>query len=150
MMIDPNVLEAYAAVGGVLVAIFGLIFVILQLRNLEQSVRAASHSAVYVQASDFRGHLVSHPELRKYFFEGVAIEPGHPDYDRALTIAELYLNQLEQITVTKESLGADNRDSLDDFINVALAKSPIMRRRLKESPQYFSHTLRDYLAKDEA
>lgn len=135
-------LEAYAAHGGI-------VFVILQLRNLEQSVRSAAHSAVYAQGADFRGHLVAYPELRRYFFDGAAIERGHPDYERALTIAELYLNQLEQITVTADSLGRANRMSLDQFIGVALSKSPVMRRRLADNPEYYSHALLGYLPKGE-
>lgn len=145
MPTDAASLQAYAALGGVVIALIGLVFVILQLRGLEQSVRIGAHTAMYGQAAEFRAQLVAYPHLRKYFFDGVAIEAGHEDYDRAVTIAELYLNYLEHIAVTLDSFGAKNRAALDGFIRSALAKSPLLKQRLADNPAGYNQMLLGYL-----
>jgi len=141
---DPAMLQAYAAFGGVAVALIGLIFVILQLKGLEQSVRLGAHTAMYGQGADFRGHLVAYPHLRKYFFDGAAIEADHEDYERVLTLAELYLNYLEHVAVTVDSFGERNKPALEGFIKDALAKSPILKRRLAEHPAAYNQALLSY------
>lgn len=144
MNADPVLIQAFAALGGVAVAAVGLVFVILQLKRLEQSVRLGAHAAMYDRGADFRAHLVAYPHLRKYFFDGEPAESDHPDYDRALTIAELYLNYLEHVAVTVDSFGRRNRTALDGFIADALAKSPILRRRLAEHPKGYNRALLRY------
>ena len=141
---DPAMLQAYAAFGGVAVALVGLVFVLLQLKGLEQSVRLGAHTAMYGQGADFRGHLVAYPHLRKYFFDGAPIDAGHEDYERALTIAELYLNYLEHVAVTVDSFGERNRPALERFIKDALAKSPILKQRLAEHPAGYNQALLRY------
>jgi hypothetical protein len=138
-------LEAYAALGGLAVAILGLGIVVLQLRGLEQSVRTAAHSAVYFQSAELRAHLVAHPQLRRYFFDGAEIDPGHADYDRVATIAEIYLNCLEQVTVTIDGMGLANRPALEAYVKGALAASPILRRRLESMPWSYSRALGRFL-----
>ena len=94
------------SLAGLILAIVGLPILILQIRAIQRSIRSGAHAAIYAQAADFRSHLVDHPHLRKYFFDGVEIEPDHPEYDRVVTIAELFLNEIEHITVMATASGA--------------------------------------------
>ncbi len=139
--IDPAWLEGYAAAAGALVATVGVVIVVLQLRNLERSVSSAAHAAIYARAAEFRAHLIAHPHLRKYFFDGVEIAADHDDHDRAATIAELYLNYLEHIAVTADSLGRRNRPALDRFIAGAFANAPILRDRVADQSWGYSEAL---------
>lgn len=54
------------------------------------------------QDEAIRGYLIQYPELRKYFFENVNIAYDDKDYSRVVSIAEVYLNYLEQIAVLKK------------------------------------------------
>ena len=138
-------LQAYVSLAGLVLAIIGLPILILQIRAIQRSIRSGAHAAIYAQAADFRAHLVDHPHLRKYFFEGVDIEIGHPEYDRVVTIAELYLNEIEHITVMGDSFGSSNRPALERFARHALESSPIMRRRLKENRKAYSDVFDRFL-----
>jgi hypothetical protein len=137
-------LQALISGAGLLLALVGLPILIVQLRELQRSVRGGAHAAIYAQASEFRAHLVEHPRLRKYLFDGAEITPDHPDgeeYDRVLSLAELYLNYLEHVTVMADSFGKGNRPVLDRFVTSALAASPVMRRRLSEQRDFYSPAL---------
>jgi hypothetical protein len=138
---SADTLQAYVSVAALLVALVGLPIVIVQLRELQRAVRSQAHAAIYNQAADFRSHLVAHPELRPYFFDGVEVEPGHADYQRVITIAELYLNYLEHIAVTVDSLGRPNRPSLERFVHHAFERGPVLRQRLHNSPAAYSDAL---------
>src|SRR5262245_10316951 len=87
-------IQLIVSMAGLLLAVVGLPILYVQLRELQRSVRSSAHSALYTQSSDFRAHLVKYPHLRKYFFDGAEISRGHEDYDRVVTIAELFLNKI--------------------------------------------------------
>lgn len=142
--------QAVAAIGTMLAAVVGLYFLVVELRALQRSVQGGAHAAIYAQAADFRAHLVERPHLRKYFFDGAPVEPDHPEHDRIVTIAELFLNYLEYIAVMGDSFGRGNREALDRFARTALERSPVLRERLQANPASYSEALRRYLNPSES
>jgi hypothetical protein len=134
-------LQTFVSLGGLILAVVGLPTLFIQIRELQRSVQSQVHAASYVQAAEFRAHLIAYPQLRKYFFDGAEIAPGHAEYDRTVTIAESYLNYLEHIAVMADSFGRRNRTALDRFCRNALAHGPILRRRLEENPAGYSDAL---------
>lgn len=141
MGVAPDVVQAYATVVGVVATIVGFVIVLIQVRQLERSVRSGTHAAIYSQAADFRAHLIAHPHLRRYFFDGAEITDDHPDHDRVVTIAELFLNHLEHIAVMADTVGRRNRTALEAFARGALERSPVMRWRLSEGRTDYSPAL---------
>lgn len=137
-------LQAYASIAGLVLALIGLPILFLEIRGVQRSVRSAAHAAIYAQAADFRGHLVEYPHLRTYFFDDREADPADGEYDRIVTIAELYLNYLEHVAVTIDSFGRANRASLERFVRNAFAGSPILRRRLAANRAAYSHALGAY------
>lgn len=129
---------------GLLIAAVGLPLLYVQLRDVQRSVRGGVHAATYAQAADFRAHIIQYPQLRPYFFDGVEIAPGHADYNRVVTIAEIFLNYLEHIVVLEDSYGAKNRPALDRFTRNALQHSPILLRRLAENKASYADALLRY------
>ena len=142
---SAETLQAYVSLAGLILAIVGLPILFLQIRAIQRSVQSGAHAAIYAQAADFRAHLVAYPHLRKYLFDGVEIEPDHPDYDRVVTIAELFLNEIEHITVMGDTFGRGNRPALERFARHALDGSPIMKRRLVENRVAYSDVFDRYL-----
>ena len=136
-----ELLQVYISLGGLLLALVGIPLLFVQLRDVKRSVKSGAHAALYSQGADFRAHLVHYPHLRKYFFDGAEISPDHEDYDRAVTIAELFLNHLEHIAVLGDSFGSENQTSLDRFVRVALERSPILRAHLTDNPASYSDAL---------
>ena len=139
-------IQVFVALAGLILAVVGLPILYVQLRELQRSVRSSAHAALYAQSANVRAHLVTYPHLRKYFFEGAEISRGHDDYERVVTIAELFLNTLEHIAVTTESFGRSNRASLEQFVRHTLDRSPIMRQRLGENRADYSPALLSYNA----
>jgi len=126
---------------GLVIAIVGIPLLYFQLRDLRHSSQIAAHSATYEQAAAFRAHLVEYPHLRKFFFDGVTIPADSPDYDRAISIAEVFLNYLEYIAVLKDNFGKENDPALESFIRTALAGSPLLRNHLTTHPRLYSDKL---------
>jgi len=141
---SAEAVQAYASIAGLVLALIGLPILFLEIRGVQRSVQSAAHAAIYTQAADFRAHLVEYPHLRKYFFEDSEVDPADDEYDRVVTIAELYLNYLEHVAVTIDSFGRRNRTSLERFVRNALDGSPILRRRLAENRHAYSHALGAY------
>lgn len=138
-------LQAYVSFAGLTLAMIGLPILLLQIRELQRSVRSGAHAAIYEQAADFRSHLVEHPHLRRYFFDRREIAPDHEEYERVVTIGEMFLNQLEHIAVMGDSFGRQNKAALHSYIRNSLENSPILMRRLRENPEAYSHALRPLL-----
>ena len=138
---SPDALQVYISLAGLLLGAVGVPLLYVQLRDVKRSVQAGAHAAIYAQASDIRAHLIDHPHLRRYFFDGEAIERGHEEYDRVLTIAELFLNYLEHISVMEDAFGDANRESLDRFCQSMLDSSPILRERLADGRALYSESL---------
>ena len=136
-----EMLQVIVSVGGLILAAVGLPLLYLQLRGVQRSLRSTAHAAIYQQAADFRTHLVQYPHLRKYFFDNAEIAPEHEDYDRVVTMAELFLNYLEHIAVLGESFGRENRPALDRFSQAAFERSPILRQHLAENQVSYAAAL---------
>jgi hypothetical protein len=129
------------------IATIGLPILYLQLRDVSRSLQVSTHAAIYERASEFRGHLVEHPHLRKYFFDGVEILPGDEDYSQVVTLAEIFLNYLEHIAVLGDSFGKKNRPALDMFVATALKKGPILGTHLANNPELYSEALHRFCRK---
>lgn len=146
---SAQMLEVYIGLAGLILALVGLPFLFVQLRDVKRSVQSGAHAALYAQGADLRGHLVEYPELRQYFFDGAEIAPGDEAYSRVLTIAELFLNHLEHIAVLGDSFGRQNRPALDRFCRTALERSPILRQHLARNRASYSESLQRYSRPEE-
>ena len=140
-----GIVQILLSVCGLVIAAVGVPLLYFQLRDVERSIRAATHASMYNQAADFRAYLIQYPHLRKYFFGGIEIKVGHKDYNRVLTISEIFLNYLEYIAVLGDSFGIENRPALDRFCKVALERSPILRKHLSENQESYSDALHKFL-----
>ena len=142
---DPQTLPLLIDFAGLGLTFLGFFLIYLQIRQLSQSARASAHAAIYSQAADFRAHLIANPELRKYFFDGVSIEPGHPDYDRAVTLAEVFLNYLEHLAVQKSTFAGEERKVWTRFATQAVQASPLLAARISENRAAYSRRLTSIL-----
>jgi hypothetical protein len=133
--------QVYVSIGALMLALVGVPLLYLQLRDVKRSVQSGAHASLYSQGADFRAHLVQYPHLRKYFFDGEEITPQHEEFDRVVTLAELFLNHLEHIAVLGDSFGKQNRPALDRFCRLALQRSPILRQHLAQNPMSYSDAL---------
>ena len=138
-------IQTWIQLGGLLTTLLGFLFVIVQVRQLGQSVRASAHAAIYSQAADFRGHLMTYPELRRYFFDGIEANPNHPDYSRILTLAEMLLNYLEHLSIEKSNFASHDGNAWRIFIRQSLEACPTAKQRLAENPDAYSPHLRSAL-----
>jgi hypothetical protein len=142
---NTETLQLSISIAGLLIAVIGLPLIYMQLRGLQKSILTATHAAMYQQAAEFRAHLIQYPHLRKYFFDGWEIAPDDEEYNRVVTLAEIFLNYLEHIAVLGDSFGMQNRPALDRFSQVTFERSPILRQHLTQNQASYSDTLQRFL-----
>ena len=141
-------IQTLLSVVSVIIAAVGIPILYLQVKDLKASVRSSAHAAIYNQAETLRGYLVQYPHLRKYFFDNEDITSKDVEYNRVISIAEIYLNYLEHITVTQDSFGKKNVASLKRFISSAFEKSPILKQHLKNNAPLYSDALHTIVEKE--
>lgn len=134
-------LQLLLSIISVIIAAVGIPLLYFQLRDMKTSIRSSTHAAIYNQAETLRGYLVEYPHLRKYFFGSEEISPDHKEYDRVVSIAEIYLNYLEHIAVLEGSFGKENRSSLNRFTKTAFEQSPILGKHFEKNSALYSDAL---------
>lgn len=134
-------LKTMGLLAGIFLQLIGLIIVIIQLKNVNTSIRVSAQAALYQQSSSVRSALIEHPSLRKYFFDGEKIGAESGEYDRVKTIAEMFLNYLEHLVIKQESLRAADFSAWNKFVYRTISASPIMQEILKEKPEFYSEDL---------
>jgi hypothetical protein len=123
--------------GGLAVGAIGFVVLIFQLAQVNRALRVNAQAAIYQQGSDARRALVDHPELRPYILGGEPIDAGSAHYDRAVTVAEMFLNYHEQTLVNMKTFERRDGAAWTRFIAASLERSPLMVRLLRENPQFY-------------
>jgi hypothetical protein len=134
-----------------LVTIFGFWLVISQLRLVRkeadaviQSMEFTNESELYDQNADVRKIFLEHPDLRPFFFEGRKIPSTHEKFAIAVTIAELFLNYLEQLTSKSKNLPVSQAWH-EEFLKNIFESSPLMREILDQRPERYAPDFRGYV-----
>jgi hypothetical protein len=110
------------------------------LANQLTGVQATSE--IYATVDRILYHLLEFPELRGFFYEGVAA-PGEGDDQQArarvLTIAELFANAIERGLDTYRSLepAADFRTPMDAYAGDIVDGSPALRSLVVAHPGWW-------------
>ncbi|MEJ2344300.1 MAG: hypothetical protein P8076_01380 [Gammaproteobacteria bacterium] len=134
-------LKTVGLVVGILLQIAGFAVLIYQLAQLNKSIRVSAQTALYQQSSSIRSILVERPELRKYLFDGQPVGPESEDYQRAQTVAEMFLNYLEHLMIQQENLRTGDWEAWNRFVSETLAGSPLMQEILRDRPDFYSDDL---------
>jgi hypothetical protein len=139
-MIDVDIIQAVASVLGVIVAAIGFYFVSRQLRK-------SAHSDIYALGIATKQALLEHPDLRKYFFDNIAIEEirDKEEKNRVMTLADMFCLYLEQIAIYAKDLGGE-KEAWFGYIKEMYGNSPIIRQYLERS--LYASALYDVIGKE--
>jgi hypothetical protein len=136
------------------ISALGFTAVIVSIRTAQaQMANAAAQTRLQVRDRTLSNVLaldrvfLDHPELRPYFYEGKDLDKSDPLYPKVEAVAEMHLDVFDynlnyRLHFPKEYHFAEGNES---FIREMLAHSPVMRRHLEKSAQWFSPELRALL-----
>jgi hypothetical protein len=135
-----------------LVAVFGIGFVVLTLRNNGQSVRNSVQQSMVKLVTDMDKVFVDKPELYPYFYECKEIDSSSPQY-LVVSAASIQMLDLLDIADTQSSTFRDQWDTpeaWDNWIADQLLRSPITRATLRRHHTWYGTRLNASLDKVEA
>src|SRR5271163_1397506 len=128
----PNwaeIVQALAAVVTAVIALAGIAFVVLQLRQVDRSVRSATQERLTSESFEIITFLASIPGSYAYFYEGKSIPSGEPNEERLRYAAEMILNFMEHLVLQKDNL-RDDWPVWKDFILYTFHSAPSVRATL--------------------
>ncbi len=129
----------------VFVSIIGFGFLYFQLRKMEALNSSGSLQFLYYQTAAIREHLIQNDELIPYFRSKLPIEDDNPNYDKAVIIAELYLNYFENLVSQKVNLKSSECVGWCKIIDDVFTRSPVVRKQYVEKYDWYSSELHDYV-----
>lgn len=133
-----DVVQALAAIFGTLLAAAGFITVIVQLRNLRQTIRVANRATIYQMTERLKSTLLENYELRGYFFADRPVDANDDARDRIVAVADYVVTYLELIATHQHEIEPENRDAWVEFIRMIYRKSPVVQELLAERRNTFS------------
>ena len=86
-----------------------------------------------------------------YFCDGKLCEPSAPDYDRVVTIAEMYLNHLENFAVNHKVFSREDGKAWGrNYVSYMLESSPVMRSIVNARRHLYSPDFIRFMKPEEA
>lgn len=126
---------------GLLISIAGIVFIILQLKSVNKSLKSTARGSIYDMASRIKEVFLSKPHLRKYFFDGEVINKDDENYSEVLAVADYYCLYLEQITTQKRNIDKSERESWMKYAHDVYVNSPVLKDFLKDKREWYSEKL---------
>lgn len=116
-----------------------------QTRNSALSLENSVYQTITTQEMEFDRLFVENPKLRPYFFSGLEIKEGDPDYAKAESIADYELDFFDSAKGRLrllERVGYDaNMTAWDRYIDDSFANSPILCKRLERLGAWYGESL---------
>jgi len=144
--------QVVALIGGLAsaVALVGsLLFLGRQTLLANQLAEAQSVTTFYEANDRVLRHFLDYPELRPYFYDntefGNEAPIGSPTYVRAMTVAELLADSIENSYVAASSVPAIARrlDDLRIYAVSLLESSPALREFVSDRASWYAHLPRE-------
>jgi len=159
-----DVWQAYASIGNLavafcalVVAAFGLWAVWLQVRQVKvqvrqvnQTVAAETHSKLYDHYTNVVGMLLEHPHLRAYLYDGAPLEKTASNELKSQcdTMCELMAGLLEHAWLQHGNLPPSSwRQCWMQFIKARIQESPSLQVFLDKNKEWYVKEFRDYITK---
>jgi hypothetical protein len=116
----------------VLITLGGFGAVVYQLRQLESATRGEIHDMLSSQMREVLTIFKDYPELRPHFYENKPLERDHPQYDRALIVAEYYFDLFEHVVQKRRKMSTELWKTWKYYIQRLYFGSPVLQAFIQE------------------
>lgn len=137
--------QGIGAIGGLLITCGGFIFVYLQIRQIERSIRSDTYSKIFAQAFEVAKILAERSALRPYFYDNVDPQLRSSDISEVNAIAEIVADLLEHITYQRNNLPPESWVKWVNFIQSMYRTSPVLRSHLERNSSWYIQEFLDLL-----
>jgi len=133
--------EALGTWATAIVAGGGLLFVRLQLKQVERTIRGDVHERLTTESIEILKFLATNPESYSYFYEGKLLTKDDPNRVFVLYAAEITANYMEHVINQKGNMSEQDRKVWDHFVVDTCKLAPIVRTFLLERKEWYSPEL---------
>jgi hypothetical protein len=132
----------------VLIAFFGFLFVIYQVRRLVGSIAGDAHASLYGQYMDLLKMFLERPQLRPYFYKSNASPASWPDDARQQqeveAACEMMLGLLEHAALQQQNLPNSSwEECWIAYTKERFAESPVLNDYWKKHIELYAMALRN-------
>lgn len=142
-----DVAQAIGSVGGVLVAIVGFVFVIRQLRQVENAMKKDAVEALYARAFDIQSIILNDPALREYFYDNKTQPADSVMRAKLETVSEIVFDFYELIVDEKEFMSPGLYTSWEHYLKDLYSRSPTLRSHLDVNSKWYSDAVLGFFEK---
>jgi hypothetical protein len=143
----------FATYASLVVAIFGIVFVVRSLDNNTKSVRNSVQQNMLSLVTGLDRIFVDNPELHPYFYECQEIkeDPNDRRYQQVFAAAVQTLDVLDiaESQITRFSEDWDTPQAWDNWVNDAFTHSPVLRLVLRKHITWYGKGLKERIVKVE-
>lgn len=132
-----QVIEAIISVLGLPTLVISLILVWKQLKLSANANRATIYQSVPLLAFDIDRLFIDRPELKPYFYRAKPLDRDDPEYDRVMTVAELFTDLMDYVTVVEPALPEYEWGSWKCFFRELVETSPALQQFLQEYGHWY-------------
>jgi len=143
-MKPPDSWADAAQVAMAIIQLFGIPFVIWQVRELQKSLHSTTHSNIYTHYTDTIRWFLDKPHLYPYFRENARLEGSVPASEmplrraEVLTLCELTTTLFEHATLEKKNMpGPTWENCWVPYIKASYEQSDEMRLFFKENRRFY-------------
>jgi hypothetical protein len=143
----PNwaeIAQAVAQAATVVVTLVGMIFVILQLRQVASATRGSTAERLAAQRYEVIRFMAQRPETYPYFYEDINPEETAADGTVIAFVqyaTEMLANYIENVALQREHMSAETWRSWKLFIKSVYLSSPALRVFLQRDEQWYDPKL---------
>ena len=101
---------------------------------------------VSMQMHDINRLFVDRPELKKYFYESAPLSKGDADHDRAMCIAEMIVDFMDNVLTQAPLLEGELSDAWRGYFEWVYQSSPIVRGYWDRHSDWYAAGLHDLFA----
>lgn len=125
----PDWIQAWGTVAAALFTLLGFAFVGWQIYQQRVTLENQTRWEVYQLSFSVYKMLVDAPELRKYFYDEIAVPDESTARGRVMAAAELFLDYFENIWLSKKekTLDGDTWIVWRDYMQYLYSKSPALK-----------------------
>ena len=139
---DIQVLTLYVRMGALVVAVVGLVFIVLQLKHLNATILGHAFSSSFAELREIQKVFIEHFELRPYFFDDMPISSDSQFYQKARSVAEMYLDAFIHMYLLRPRFPAELQNHIDLFIEDMLRSSEFLAEYVGENREFMPRDVR--------
>jgi hypothetical protein len=99
-----DVAQALGSVGACLIALFGVLAVLKQIKQIKAALHGDTHATLFSQNFEILKLFSDHPEIRPYFYANQEILEGQEHYDQAFITAIVVADYLETVALQRSNM----------------------------------------------